>query len=161
MKRVLYFLLSAILAAALAGCGQKNGLSVGRQAPAFRLPDLQGHEVSLAQFKGKVVVLDFWASWCGPCRRSMPELEKLQHRYGDRMTLLAINLMETPEEIKSFLSSQKINPNVLLDSEGTVGRIYKSNAIPMQVLIDKEGIVRFVSVGFRPGVLNSEIDKLM
>jgi len=143
------------------GCGRPEIAEVGRPAPEFQLSDMKGNRVSLAQFRGKVVVLDFWATWCGPCRVSMPGLEKIQQQYGDRLALLAINLQESPDEVRDYLQSQGLRSTVLLDRDGRVGRVYRSNAIPMQVLIDKEGVVRHISIGFRPSVLRTEINKLL
>ncbi len=132
-------------------------------APSFQLTDLHGQEVSLAQFQGKVVILDFWATWCGPCRMSMPLLEKLQQEYPSDLKLLAINLEEPLDQVRDYVSRQNIRSTVLLDSEGKVGRAYGSESIPMQVIIDKKGIVRDVLVGFSPRMtdrLRGEIAKL-
>jgi len=143
--------------------GQEGELEIGGSAPTFELSDLRGQTVSLAQFKGKVVILDFWATWCGPCRMSMPVLEKLQKEYPNDLKLLAINLEEPLDLVRDFVARQNINTTVLLDSEGAVGRIYGSESIPMQVLIDKKGIIRDIKVGFSPrlgDILRKQLDKL-
>ena len=143
--------------------GQEGELQIGGRAPAFELADLRGQTVSLDQFRGKIVILDFWATWCGPCRMSMPMLEKLQKENPDDVKLLAINLEEPLDLVRDYVSRQNINTTVLLDSEGKVGRIYGSDSIPMQVLIDKKGIIRDIKVGFSPRMgeqFRTQLEKL-
>jgi len=153
-KRWPLFILLMITFGASIRCGGRpagqGGLQIGASAPAFQLSDLRGQTVSLAQFKGKVVILDFWATWCGPCRLSMPLLEKLQMDHPNDLKLLAINLEEPRDQVRDYVARQNIRTTVLLDSEGKVGQIYGSESIPMQVIIDKKGIVRDIKVGFSP-----------
>jgi thiol-disulfide isomerase/thioredoxin len=117
------------------------------KAPNFKLRNLNGRVVTLDQYKGKVVLLDFWATWCGPCRMTMPLLERLQKEYPKGMTLLAINLQEPEDVVRDYVREQKIDSEVLLDEDGVVGSAYGADMIPMQVLIDKEGNIRRVGVG--------------
>ena len=134
-------------------CGRQQtpgGLEVGRPAPIFELPDLSGRPVSLTQYEGKIVLIDFWATWCGPCRMSMPVLEDLQKEYPDELVLLAVNLQEPLDEVRDYVKAQRIRSRVLLDEEGKVGTVYGSESIPMQVLIDQKGIVRDIRMGFSP-----------
>jgi len=125
-------------------------VEIGRPAPPFKLPDLNGRQVSLEQYKGKVVMLDFWATWCGPCRMTMPVLEKLQKEYANNMVLLAINLQESAKDVREYARQQNLNSQILLDESGSVGETYGTGSIPMQVLIDKAGIVRHIQIGFNP-----------
>lgn len=127
-----------------------GGLEVGRPAPKFELPDLSGRPVSLTQYEGKIVLLDFWATWCGPCRLSMPVLEDLQKEYPNELVLLAVNLQESQDDVREYVSARHITSRVLLDQEGKVGTTYGSESIPMQVLIDQKGIVRDIRMGFSP-----------
>ena len=157
-------LFSALL---VSGCTRSSeespSLEVGRPAPSFKLPDLNGRQVSLDQYKGKVVMLDFWATWCGPCRMTMPLLEKLQREYPNNMVLLAINLQEAPKDVREYVREQNVNSEVLLDESGSVGESYGTGSIPMQVLIDKAGIVRHVQIGFSPRMttqLRAQIEQL-
>ncbi len=126
----------------------------GCPAPGFNLSDLDGHRISLEQFRGKIVMLDFWATWCGPCRLTMPVLENLAKEYPQDLTLLAINVAEPPELVRNYVKQQNISSTVLLDEEGKVGEVYGSDSIPMQVLIDKTGIVRKINVGYSPRLAN-------
>jgi thiol-disulfide isomerase/thioredoxin len=149
------------------GCGRPASdgpAEVGRTAPNFTVPDLSGRKVSLDQYRGRVVILDFWATWCGPCRMSMPVLEQLQQQYSKNLALLAINIEEPPELVKNYVQRQKISSTVLLDQDGKIGRTYHSDSIPMQVLIDKDGVIRHIQVGYSPGMatqLRDEINKLL
>jgi thiol-disulfide isomerase/thioredoxin len=133
-------------------------------APPFILADLNGQEVSLDQYRGKIVMLDFWATWCGPCRMTMPILEKLQKEYRDGLTLLDINIQESPELVRPYVRKQNIKATVLLDQRGSVSAAYGSNSIPMQVLIDRQGIIRHIQVGYGANMeaqLRAEINKLL
>jgi thiol-disulfide isomerase/thioredoxin len=141
--------------------GSEAMVEVGREAPKFKLPDLSGQEVSLDQYKGKVVMLDFWATWCGPCRMSMPVLENIQKEYSNDLTLLAINLQEPRDGVRDFVREQGIHSRVLLDESGKIGEIYGAGAIPMQVLIDRQGVVRYIVSGVREAPeLRGMINKL-
>jgi len=158
------FILSAL---AISGCVRRPQhetlLEIGQPAPAFRLQDINGQEVTLDQFKGRVVMLDFWATWCGPCRMTMPLLEGLAKEYASTMVLLAINLQDPKEVVKEYIWKQGIHSQVLLDEDGSVGALYGAESIPMEVLIDKEGIVRHVQMGFGPNTLSqfrAEIERL-
>jgi thiol-disulfide isomerase/thioredoxin len=158
------FLVSAMV---ISGCARRSAqnevLETGRPAPAFKLPDINGQPTSLDQFRGKVVLLDFWATWCGPCRMTMPVLESLQKEYPDALVLLAINLQEPKEAVQEYMGLQNLKSRILLDQEGTVGSKYGTDAIPMQVLIDKSGIVRDILTGYNPRMakrLREEIEKL-
>jgi thiol-disulfide isomerase/thioredoxin len=141
-----------------------TGLEIGRPAPEFELPDLSGNAVSLNQYQGKIVLVDFWATWCSPCRLSMPILEDLQKEYPNELVLLAVNLQEPLDEVRQYVTAQHIRSRVLLDEEGKVGTVYGSESIPMQVLIDQKGIVRDVQMGFSPSMgnrLREEVRKLL
>jgi thiol-disulfide isomerase/thioredoxin len=152
MERMKFRVAALILALSLliSGCGRRETLEVGKLAPQFSLPDLDGKQISLEQYKGKVVLLDFWATWCGPCRMTMPVLEKLQKEYTDSLVLLAINLQEPRDQVRNYMQQQGLKSHVVLDEKGSLGEVYGTEAIPMQVLIDKEGIVRDVKTGFSP-----------
>jgi thiol-disulfide isomerase/thioredoxin len=141
--------------------GPEAMVEVGLEAPKFKLPDLSGQEVSLDQYKGKVVMLDFWATWCGPCRMSMPILENIQKEYSNDLTLLAINLQEPRDGVRDFVREQGIHSRVLLDESGKIGETYGAGSIPMQVLIDRQGVVRYIVFGVRAASeLRGMINKL-
>ncbi len=168
MKKFLYAQVILVVLLFLSSCsqppGSEGGLEIGKSAPGFDLRGLDGSQVSLEQFKGKIVLLDFWATWCGPCRMSMPVLERLQKEFPNDLVLLAINLEESPEDVRDYVHQQNVKSRVLLDEQGRVGRAYQSSSIPMQVLIDRSGIVRDVVIGFSPRIserLRSQVGKLL
>jgi thiol-disulfide isomerase/thioredoxin len=134
---------------------------IGRPAPNFTLEDLDGRAVSPDQYKGKIVMLEFWATWCGPCRITMPMLEMIQKEYSDIMVLLSINLMEPEDIVRNYVLEQDINSIILLDEQGSVGMKYGAEAIPLQVLLDKKGIVRYIKLGLTPpSRIRAEIENL-
>ena len=120
---------------------------VGKPAPEFQLKTLSGESVSLADLKGQVVVLDFWASWCPPCIESLPHLGKLYSEERDGVKVFAVNVQEDQAKVQRFLNSRKIDVPVLLDSEGQVAQKYNVVSIPQTVVIGKDGTVRKVFVG--------------
>lgn len=125
---------------------------VGKRAPAFTLMDLDGQQVALAEHKGSVVVLDFWATWCGPCRTAMPHLEQLHRDFADRsVKVLAINLRESRDTAKKFMEHNKLTMPVLLDATAAVAAKYAVTGIPQTVVIGKNGAIRKVIIGFAPG----------
>ena len=135
----------------LSGNGMSQQLEslVGAIAPAFELPLLEGDRIRLEDLRGKIVVLDFWATWCGPCIVSLPKLNEIAQEYrGVNVQLIAVNIEQKPSEIKSLLGKLEIKPTVALDSDGAVARAYFAEAIPQTVIIDANGkIVRIVVGG--------------
>jgi thiol-disulfide isomerase/thioredoxin len=128
---------------------------VGKPAPNFKHKNLAGETVQLEKLKGKVIVLDFWATWCGPCMQTMPLLDQMMAEFdSSKVQLYAVNIQEAKNRINLALSRLKIDPEVLLDEEGEVGNAYQANAIPQTVIIDAEGNVVKVFVGGGAGVVN-------
>lgn len=138
----------AEVAAAQGSDGEASELE-GKAAPAFELKDMADKKVALGDLKGKVVVLDMWATWCPPCRASLPHLDKLTESVkGKDVAIYAVNMKEDKDDVQKFIDTTKLKTPVLLDSEGSVGQAYKANAIPQTVVIGKDGKVRKVFVGF-------------
>jgi thiol-disulfide isomerase/thioredoxin len=136
---------------------------VGRTAPDFRGTTLEGAEVALADLKGKVVLLDFWASWCQPCRRELPGLEKLHHEFGDAgLAVVGINVGEDASAVKKFLGETPLSyPLVPLDESAELVAKLSVSSFPTIVLIDREGKIASYEVGARgEAALRADLEKL-
>ena len=121
----------------------------GQPATDFTLETLAGSKpVKLSELKGRVVVLDFWATWCGPCRRWLPIVEQASRDYASKgLAVFAVNERETDSKVRSYLDQQKLDLPVLMDRSGTVGSIYRASSIPLTVVVGKDGFVLRVMVG--------------
>ena len=126
---------------------------VGKAAPDFHLKDLNQKDVALADQKGSVVILDFWATWCGPCVQSLPHLNALyQDKKAAGLKVLAISVDEQKEKVPPFVADKKLAFTVLLDNaEQKVAEKYGVTGIPQTVIIGKDGLVKKVFIGFGPG----------
>ena len=123
----------------------------GRKAPDFTLKSLQGSEVSLADFKGQVVLIDFFATWCPPCRAAMPMLGELEAKYGNKgLKVISIDREETQGLVDDFAKEMQYKALVLLDEDGSVAEQYKVKGLPTLVIIDQRGKVSSYQMGFAP-----------
>jgi thiol-disulfide isomerase/thioredoxin len=170
-RKTLAVLLAGLFMSATA-CGRRESgggavrpASGRMQAPAFVLNDTAGHTVSLSQFKGKVVLLDFWATWCGPCRLSMPALEKLHEEYGPKgLQVLGINIDEDPSGVAQFAHDIGVSYPVLLGGSTGVDNRYGVSGIPAFLLLDRRGRAADSWVGFDPSFAadwRRSIDKVL
>ena len=131
-------------------------------APAFTLTNLDGKTVSLADFRGKVVVLDFWATWCPPCKREIPDFVDLQKAYGSRGVQIVGIALDEPEKVQAFARQNGMNYPVLLGSDEIALRYGGIEGIPTTFIIDKSGKIASRFEGFRPRqVFETEITKLL
>lgn len=110
--------------------------------PDFTLPTLDGKDVSLSDYRGKIVFLNFWATWCPPCKRETPSMEQLYQKFKDQdFVMLAVDLKENKETVEKFMTANKLTFPVLLDTKGRVGNAYVVIKIPTTYLIGRKGEV--------------------
>jgi len=142
-------MLPAVLLAAFLATPPAWAAEPGQPAPAFALPTAKGETVALAQLRGKVVYVDFWASWCAPCRRSFPWMNEMQQKYGPRgFAVVAINVDKKRSDAERFLVQNPANFTVVYDEAGSTPAAYGVKGMPSSYLIDTRGNVTFVERGF-------------
>jgi len=121
-------------------------------APDFALPSRDGGEVRLSELRGQVVMINFWATWCGPCRQEMPLLQQISARYEPLgFTLLGVNVEPDSAPAKAWLEKVPVTFPILFDRENTVSASFGVEAMPSTVLVDREGRVRHVHRGYKAG----------
>lgn len=136
----------------LPGCGRSSPAvsvapEIGALAPGFALPTLDGQTVSLDELRGQPLVLNFWATWCSPCRMEMPYLQAAFNQKGEEVRFIAINLGDNEEKARQFVQYMRMSFTVALDLDLAVGNAYNVRYIPTTFLIDKEGVIRHIKVG--------------
>lgn len=147
-------LLSLFLAGSAVG-GDKEA------APDFTLEDAQGRAVTLSELRGQVVMINFWASWCGPCRQEMPLLEQIHQRYEPLgFKLIGVNVEENPADGQAFLKERPVSFPVLYDPENGLSKLFDVVAMPSTVLIDRQGNIRYLHHGYKPGYENDYQDQI-
>src|SRR5512143_45454 len=139
----------ALLAGALLLAGTASAVGVGDKAPAFTLPTANGDRVALDALRGKVVYVDFWASWCGPCRRSFPWMNGLQARYADEgLAIVAIDVDKRQEDALRFLLDTPASFPIAWDPGGDTPAAWGVQGMPSSYLIDRNGVIVAVEEGF-------------
>lgn len=141
---------SVAIAALSVGTMPSQAVEVGQPVPAFELPARQG-QLKSADFKGQVVYLDFWASWCGPCKQSFPWMNEMNARYGGKgLRMVGINLDQKPEDARTFLNANAATFEVAFDPAGKTPRQYGIKGMPTSMLLGPDGRVLMVHTGFKP-----------
>lgn len=136
----------------------ETGVTVGKVLPGFTLTALDGRQVKVAS-SGQFLVLNFWATWCPPCRQEMPELDKFAQKYNGKVEFYAINIQEPAEKAVEFMDQNKYTMSVLSDTDGEVANVFRINAIPTTLVVDRQGIIKYrksgpVTLAELEGVLN-------
>lgn len=153
------------LTLAFAAAAAAAAAEPGTQAPGFTARTFDGKEVSLADFRGKIVFVDFWASWCSPCRESLPMYDKLAADFGtDNFAIIAVNLDETAADAKKFIAQHPVRYTIVQNPQGDIPKAFGLSGMPSSYLIDRDGKVRQRYVGFEPtdiSALKNEIAKLI
>jgi len=145
-------LLSVVLALtlAIAGASVARAVGEGTVAPEIALKDLSGKLVQVADLKGKVVLVDFWASWCGPCREELPVLDGLYKKYRERgLVIIGVGLDRDSDKLAKFLRAMPLSFPVVHDPAGSVADKYGPPKMPSSYLIDKRGLIRHVHSGYK------------
>jgi len=138
--------------AAFAGAAAAAAHLAGAEAPDFVLKSVAGENLRLSEYRGEVVMLTFWANWCGDCRAQLERLGDMQTRYQDAgVELLAVSLDQSPKQAQNAAAALHATYPVLHDAGGEVGRLYDVTKVPVMVLIDRGGVVREVFEGYRRG----------
>jgi len=143
-----------ILLAALVCCTSAQAtLTPQAAAPDFTLRSAEGKNLRLKEQRGQVVLVNFWASWCGPCRQEMPHMNRLYDKYrASGFTLLGVNIDDDPRKATGTAAQWGLKFPVLLDTDKTVSKLYDLGSMPATVLIDRDGRVRFLHRGYREGM---------
>jgi len=138
---------------------------LGAAAPAFELEAAGGKQkVSLSEYAGKVVVVDFWATWCQPCKESFPAYQRLSQKFGSKLTVIGISVDEDPAGIPKFAKETGAKFPLAWDDGQITSKSYQPPTMPTSFVVDQTGIVRFVHSGFRSGderAIESEIESLL
>jgi cytochrome c biogenesis protein CcmG, thiol:disulfide interchange protein DsbE len=137
---------------------------VGNPAPDFALKTFDQQTVRLSQFRGKPVIVNFWATWCGPCSAEMPNIEKVYQEHQDRdVTVLAVNQGETADEVRGYADLYHLHFTLLLDGNMEVGHLYRVQALPTTFFIDRSGIIHEIHIGgpMSPQFIEGRIQSLL
>ena len=162
LKVVLLIILTGVLL--VTGCSEPSGARVGEPAPGFKLQNLDGQSISLSDLRGKPVMLNFWATWCPPCRSEMPYIQEIYEEWsGKGLEVLAINIGESPSKVKEFLQSYNLSLPVLLDTKQAAARKYNVPPIPTTFFIDKDGTIQVKIIGAFPSkaAIEKNLNKIM
>jgi len=137
-----------VMAGGSVGCTPAQGTQIGNLAPDFQLSGLDGQTISLSDFRGKPVLINFWASWCNPCRAEMPFLQRMHEEWADKgLVILAGDIGESPSRVNKFVESFGLSFLVLLDARQEVAREYNIRSIPTTFFIDKNGKIQDMKIG--------------
>lgn len=120
---------------------------IGQEAPDFTLSNLEGEPVQLSQFRGKVVFLNFWATWCVPCRNEMPILEQFARENAANVVVVGVNLNDSRETVVDFIKQVEVTFPIVLDEDARVSRQYLIRGYPTTVVIDSDGTIQTIHVG--------------
>ena len=151
MKGLKTILLGAFLSV-IAVTGLAASDLTGKSAPDFVLKSATGENLRLSEYRGDVVMINFWATWCGPCRQEMPLLDDLYARYGRvGFSLLGVNIDDDARRAMQMVEELGVNFPVLFDDTKEVSKLYQVEAMPVTVLVDRAGTVRHVHHGYKPG----------
>jgi len=131
-----------------------TGVTVGKTIPQFKLNGLDGHSVTIAP-SDKVLIINFWATWCLPCQGEMPELNDYYLQNRDQVVFYAVNLEETSAKVKNFMDNNHYSIPTLVDIDGAIGHLFQVHYIPTTVVVDRNGVIQFRKSG---GMTRTELE---
>ena len=150
LQAILRSALTLLLAVGLAA--PAAAVTIQDSAPDFTLKSLEGSNLRLEEYRGQVVLINFWASWCGPCRQEMPLLDRLHQRYVDTgFAVLGVNVEGEEAPARELIDKIPVTFPVLIDEGQLVSELYKLEAMPSTVVVDRDGVVRYIHRGYKPG----------
>jgi len=159
--KIPFALIGAGLGLLTSAAAPAASIAPGAPAPAFQLHSAASTDVSLSDLKGQVVLINFWASWCGPCRQEMPVLEQLYRKYkAAGFTLIGINVEPKSGDAEGFLKATPVSFPVLFDPESKVSRLYDVTGMPSTVILDRTGKIRYIHHGYKPGEESEYLDQI-
>lgn len=158
MKKRFVLILAVCLCLALTACAgndetpESSESNSAQQEQSARYKDftgtlLNGGELTLSDYEGKVILLNFWATWCGPCVREMPAFPRLLEKYGDDLAVITVNLQEDEQTVADFIAENNYEFPVVLDTDGAVGKLYPTDSIPYTIIIAPDGTISDTSIG--------------
>ena len=154
--RIILLVLAIFMGSSLASSGL-----TGQTAPDFVLKSATGENLRLSEYRGDVVMINFWATWCGPCRQEMPLLDELYGRYQRvGFNLLGVNIDDDSRRAMAMVNELGIKFPVLFDEDKKVSKLYEVEAMPLTLLLDREGTVRHIHHGYQPGYEQKYLDEI-
>jgi DsbE subfamily thiol:disulfide oxidoreductase len=148
MKKIRFLILAGCLALFITACGEKPVATVGKPAPDFDTLDLDGKVWSLSKLKGKVVFINFWATWCSPCREEMPSMQRLYTKLPkDKFEMIALFNNDKKPAVRNFVSQLGLTFPILSDEHNFAGTKYGLTGLPETFIVDKQGVIREKIIG--------------
>jgi peroxiredoxin len=161
VKRFTASLLKRCALTALVMTGTAYAADAGGPAPGFTLAELTGQQATLSQYKGQVVMVNFWATWCGPCQQEMPLLDQMYKKFKPAgFTLIGVNVDKEAAPVKDLMARKPVSFPVLLDPANQVSKAYHVDEMPSSVIIDRKGEIRYIHRGYKPGDENEYQDRI-
>ena len=154
-------LFAGLIFCTLASLSLASSDLAGQPAPDFALKSATGENLRLSEYRGDVVMINFWATWCGPCRQEMPLLDELYSRYQRvGFNLLGVNIDDNTNRAMKMIDDLGVTFPVLFDSRKEVSELYDVDAMPVTVLVDREGMIRHVHHGYKPGYEEKYLEQI-